>query len=108
MSYGMINQDVDDYAASMTAQTHQTLAWLNRNGYLDNEDTEMLLSRMVVVPIRNSPKFGQRLLARFFGCDDSPNTVNFPIVLTPNRVHPRSTHEPLDQRAPPRSHPGAA
>ena len=81
MSYGMINQDVDDYAASMTAQTHQTLAWLNRNGYLDNEDTEMLLSRMVVVPIRNSPKFGQRLLARFFGCDDSPNTVNFPIVL---------------------------
>ena len=81
MAYEVFNHTVDDYAAELTCQSHQTLHWLNRNGYLSNEDTEELLSSMVVVPIRNQPKFGQRILDRFFGHDSKPNSFVFPISI---------------------------
>lgn len=81
MRYESFNHTVDDYAAELTGHSHQTLMWLHRHGYLDAEDTEELLSRMVVVPIRNSPKFGQRLLNRFFNRDSGDNSFSFPITL---------------------------
>lgn len=81
MKYESFTFDTDDYARELTSQSHQTLYWLNRHGYINKEQTEELLSRMVVVPIRNSPKFGQRLLDRFFGRDSSENSYVFPITL---------------------------
>lgn len=80
-NYETFSHTVDDYAAELTSHSHQTLYWLHRHGYLTDEDTIELLSRMVVVPIRNSPKFGQRLLARFFGSDSGSNSFSFPITV---------------------------
>lgn len=81
MNYESFNHSVEDYARELTSHSHQTLFWLHRHGYLDKEQTENLLSRMVVVPVRNSPKFGERLLNRFFGRDSSENSYVFPITL---------------------------
>ena len=83
MKYESFSFDTDDYARELTAQSHQTLHWLHRHGYIDGEQTEELLSRMVVVPIRNNPKFGQRLLDRFFrkGDDSTKDSFTFPITL---------------------------
>jgi hypothetical protein len=81
MRYETFNHTVDDYAAELTGHSHQTLYWLHRHGYLDAETTEELLSRMVVVPVRNNPKFGERLLARFFGRSSTENSFTFPITL---------------------------
>lgn len=73
--------NVTDYGAELTNQAHQTLYWLNRNGYLNREDTEHLLKHMIVVPIKNQPRFGSRLLSRFFGKDAADNAYVFPITL---------------------------
>lgn len=81
MRYETFTHTVDDYAAELTGHSHQTLYWLHRHGYLDAEDTAELLSRMVVVPIRNNPKFGERILGRFFGRDSTDNSFSFPITL---------------------------
>ena len=83
MSYNIeqFSFSVPDYSAELTSQCHHTLYWLNRNGYLNNEDTTELLKRMIVVPIKNQPKFGKRLLARFFGKDSSEDSYVFPITL---------------------------
>lgn len=81
MTYESFSFNVDEYGRELTSHSHQTLYWLHRHGYLDAEQTEDLLSRMVVVPIRNTPKFGQRLLNRFFGRDSSDNAYVFPITL---------------------------
>lgn len=83
MSYNIeqFSFSVSEYGAELTSQCHQTLYWLNRNGYLDNDAAEHLLKFMVVVPIKNQPKFGQRLLSRFFGKDSTDNSYVFPITL---------------------------
>lgn len=83
MSYNIeqFTFDIDEYGSELTTQSHQTLYWLNRNGYLSNEVTEELLSRMIVTPIRNRPRLGQRLLARFFNKDSQENSYVFPITL---------------------------
>lgn len=83
MSYNIeqFSFTVPEYGAELTSQVHQTLYWLNRNGYLDNEDAEHLLKHMIVVPIKNSPKFGSRLLSRLFGKDASDSAYVFPITL---------------------------
>lgn len=81
MNYEAFSFSTDEYVMTLTEQSHQTLYWLNRNGYLDNEVTEDLLSRMVVVPIRNRKTFGQRLLNRFFNKDSQDNSFVFPITL---------------------------
>jgi len=78
----------DEYAIQLTENTHQTLYWLNRNGYLDKETTEDLLSRMVVVPIRNHRNFGKRLLDRFFYKDSPENSYVFPITLLEDACNP--------------------
>jgi hypothetical protein len=65
----------------LTANAHQVLYWLNRNGYLENDDTIELASRMIVVPIRNNKRFGQRLLERFFNKKSTESTFVFPITL---------------------------
>lgn len=70
-----------EYGAELTAQTHQTLHWLNRNGYLNNEDTLELLERMVVSPVKNQKKFGQFILKRFFGKESDDNCYVFPITM---------------------------
>lgn len=80
-NYESFNHSPQDYCAELTSQSHQTLYWLNRNGYLDNESTEHLLKHMVVVPLKNNPKFGQRLIERFFGKKSSENAYVFPITL---------------------------
>ena len=79
--YETFTLSTQQYAAELTSQSHQTLYWLNRNGYLNNEDTTELLKRMIVVPIKNQPKFGKRLLERFFGKDSEENAYVFPITL---------------------------
>ncbi len=81
MNYEAFTFSIDEYGISLTEQSHQTLYWLNRNGYLTNEVTEELLSRMIVVPIRNKKSFGERLLARFFNKDSAENSYVFPITL---------------------------
>lgn len=83
MNYDMetFNFGIDEYGSELTQQSHQTLHWLNRNGYLSNEDTEDLVSRMIVTPIRNRPRLGQRLLARFFNKESADNSYVFPITL---------------------------
>lgn len=81
MNYEQFSFSTDEYGRILTGQSHQTLYWLNRNGYLNNEQTEDLLSRMVVVPIRNHKGFGQRLLERFFNKKSQENTFVFPITL---------------------------
>ena len=73
--------NIDEYAAELTIQSQQTLYWLNRNGYLNNQDTENLLGRMVVTPIRNRPRLGQRLLSRFFNKKSTENSYVFPITI---------------------------
>lgn len=70
-----------EYGAELTAQCHQTLYWLNRNGYLSNEDTIELTERMVVAPVKNQKKFGQRILERFFNKESDDNCYVFPITL---------------------------
>lgn len=81
ISYETFTLSTHQYAAELTSQSHQTLYWLNRQGYLSNEDTTELLKRMIVVPIKNQPKFGQRLIERFFGKDSDENSYVFPITL---------------------------
>ena len=73
--------EIDEYASELATQSHLTLYWLNRNGYLSDEDTVELLSRMIVTPIRNRPRLGQRLLARFFNKESKENSYVFPITL---------------------------
>ena len=87
---------VDEYAGTLTNQTHQTLYWLNRNGYLDNEVTEELLARVVVAPIRNRPTWGQRVLARFFDQDSNQDSYVFPIALLeePTETDPPQREKP--------------
>jgi hypothetical protein len=81
MNYESFSFGVEEYGSELTTQSHQTLYWLNRNGYLSNEVTENLLSRMIVTPVRNRPRLGQRLLARFFNKESQENTYVFPITL---------------------------
>lgn len=84
MTNETFSHTIDQYAAELTSQSHQTLFWLHRHGYLNEEQTEDLLGRMVVVPIRNIPKFGERILSRFFGRDSKSNSYVFPITLIDN------------------------
>lgn len=71
----------EEYSAGLTEQSHQTLYWLNRNGYLNNEQTIDLCSRLIVVPIRNHKNFGQRILERFFTKQSTSNSYVFPLTL---------------------------
>lgn len=75
-----------EYGGNLTAHTHQTIYWLNRNGYLTNEQTEDLVSRMIVTPIRNNKSFGRRLLNRFFNKDASESVFAFPISLLDDTI----------------------
>jgi hypothetical protein len=78
---------IDEYSRTLTEQSHQTLYWLNRQGYLNNEQTVDLLSRMVVVGIRNHKGFGARLLERFFNKKSEENSYVFPITLLEDVVN---------------------
>lgn len=73
--------DVTEYSTALTGNCHNTVIFLHRQGYLTAEQTEELLSRMVVVPVRNTPKLGERLLRRFFKKDDKDDVYTFPIAL---------------------------
>jgi len=81
MKYEAFTHSVEEYSGVLTENCHQTLYWLNRNGYLENDVTEDLLSRMVIVPIRNQKSFGERLLRRFFTKKAEENSYVFPITL---------------------------
>ena len=81
MKWESFQHSVDSYAQELTGQSHQTIMWLHRHDYINTEQAEELLGRMVVVPIRNTPKFGERLLARFFGHDCVEAAHVFPITL---------------------------
>lgn len=81
MNYESFSFSIDEYASELATQSHQTLYWLNRNGYLSNEATEDLLSRMIVTPVRNRPRLGRRLLERFFNKESQENSYVFPITL---------------------------
>lgn len=85
MKYESFNFSVDEYGMELTNQSHQTLYWLNRNGYLNNEQTINLLERMVVVPVKNNRKFGSYILERFFGKKTSENSFVFPLTLLENK-----------------------
>lgn len=75
-------------AEHLTSQSHMTLYWLNRNGYLNNETATDLLSRMLCIPIRNKPSIGHRILNRFFKKDEADTSYKFPIVLLEdNGIH---------------------
>lgn len=91
MNYEAFTFSTDEYSTELTQQSHMTLHWLNRNGYLSNEDTEDLLSRMVVTPIRNRPRFGKRLLARFFNKESADNSYVFPITLVEDCYNTETT-----------------
>ena len=89
MNLESFTYSTEEYGMQLTENSHQTLYWLNRNGYLDNETTLDLLSRMVVVPIRNNKTFGQRLLNRFFNKESPGNTYAFPITLLEDACNPK-------------------
>lgn len=72
---------IPEFGTELTQHSHQTLYWLNKHGYLDNETTDYLLSRMVVVPVKNTPGLGERLLNRLFSKDADNNVYTFPITL---------------------------
>jgi hypothetical protein len=73
---------IDEFGRELLKQSQQTLFWLNRNGYLSNEDAVDLLERMVVVPVRNDQRLDQRLIKRFFKQKEStPDSYVFPITL---------------------------
>lgn len=93
MSYESFNFGIDEYGSELTVQSHQTLYWLNRNGYLSKEDTDDLLSRMIVTPIRNRPRLGQRLLSRFFNKESKENSYVFPITLLDNHYNNYSSND---------------
>lgn len=78
-------------AEQLTNQSHMTLYWLNRNGYLNNDQTSNLLSRLICAPVRNKPSFGQRILDRLFKKDASENSYMFPITLL-EEYNELSTH----------------
>jgi hypothetical protein len=79
---------IDEYAVELTSHSHQTLYWLHRHGYLDDDQLCELVSRMVVVPVRNAPKLGERLLARFFGRENTEKAFVFPITLVDDLDNP--------------------
>lgn len=81
MNYEQFSYSPEEYGTELTANAHQVLYWLNRNGYLENDDTIELASRMIVVPVRNNKRFGQRLLERFFNKKSTESTFVFPITL---------------------------
>ena len=81
MNYEAFSFSVEEYGSELTHQSHLTLYWLNRNGYLNNEDTEDLVSRMIVSTVPYHPRLGQRLLARFFNKESAENSYVFPITL---------------------------
>lgn len=83
-----------EYGAELTSHSHQTLYWLNRNGYLSDEDTIDLTERMVVSPVKNNKKFGQRMLERFFGKKSEENCYAFPITLLESRSNFVSPNTP--------------
>lgn len=91
------NFSIDEYGSELTQQSHMTLFWLNRNGYLSNEDTEDLASRMIVTPVRNRPRLGQRLLARFFNKESADNSYVFPITLVENCYNSNSYDDDNDK-----------
>jgi hypothetical protein len=88
---------ITEYGQELTAHSHQTLYWLNRNGYLNNEDTEMLLGRMIVTPVANRPSLGKRLLSRFFNKDTEENSYVFPITLIDDVINHTGGGETVDK-----------
>lgn len=96
MKHDIFNFSVDEYSMELTNQTHQTLYWLNRNGYLDAEQTINLLEKMVVVPVRNHRKFGSYILERFFNKKTSENSFVFPITL----LEDKSNFDSYDKTTP--------
>jgi hypothetical protein len=86
MKYEEFVLSVEEYGATLTEHSHQVLYWLNRNGYLNNDNTEYLLTNLVVVPIRNHKGFGRRLLDKFFNKDSTDNAYVFPITLLENDI----------------------
>jgi len=97
MNIESFNHSIDEYAVELTSHSHQTLYWLHRHGYLSDEQTVDLVSRMVVVPVRNVPKLGERLLARFFGPKNNENSFVFPITLVDDLDEevPRNKGKPI-------------
>lgn len=89
MKVESFNFSIDEYSTELTCHSHQTIYWLNRNGYLNGEQTVDLVSRMVVVPVRNNKKFGQRLLDRLFNRESDERDFVFPITL----LEPQGTYE---------------
>lgn len=80
-----------DLSSELTNQSHQTIYWLNRNGYLSNEDAVDLLSRMIVVPIKNKKSFGERILNRFFDKKSTQDSYVFPITMLDKPI-PNTDH----------------
>jgi hypothetical protein len=94
---------IDEHAGQLTEQTHQTIYWLFRHGYLNEATTNDLLSRMVVVPIRNHKWFGRRILERYFGVEDdsNENSFVFPITLLERSI-PLDTAPPEPKKGKPK------
>jgi hypothetical protein len=93
MDYEQFSYSPQDYGTELTANAHQVLYWLNRNGYLDSDDTIELASRMIVVPVKNNKRFGQRLLERFFNKKSTDTTYVFPITLLEDHSNNRVTDD---------------
>ena len=77
MKYETFSFSIDEYAGALTENSHNTFAYLARNGVITEEQYEDLTSRLVIVPVRNHKSFGQRILERFFTKDSTDNTFVF-------------------------------
>ena len=73
-----------EYSETLTNQTHVTISWLNTHKYITNEEWEELRSTLVVTPIQNKPKWGAKILSRFFGKDSADDLWVFPITQLDN------------------------
>ena len=69
-----------ELAASMTGTVNDSLVYLYRQGYIKKADYENLSATLAVYPMPNRRGFGQKLLERFFGQDETESAFVFPIV----------------------------
>lgn len=80
MKHELFSYTPIELAASMTATVNDTLTHLYRHEYITEEEYEHLSNTLAVYPMPNRKGFGQKLLERFFGPDETESAYVFPIV----------------------------
>lgn len=86
----------EEYAAVMTEQTHATLGYLLRTGYIDNEAYNKLANTLIVTAIPHNKGFGRRILDRLFGKDGESAHTGWVFPITELPAWYQNYDEPTD------------